>query len=417
MGFTAFSNPDKFLESGTGAPTPAPSTPAPTQISTPETPPKPATPAPAPSVTKPPTTAGAGKCGTGTLPIKEDIVQTCTKAQYDAILMEYMDMQDYETVSQCMSLNEAEQNTLLVSLTNKLYKMIIDKIDDIEFGDIEKTKGDISKFHKYKQLRECIEVLKDIFIQYHEKITCVQEIDNALSNLENNKDLFMASYAGDIALGKMLYNNAALGVINALGFMIAVCIEYVKSPKKEGLEIVLNKTGIARVKDYIVYENLVKFNTACKDGSLEKAIRPLIKHRVKNFADGVSAVLFAVHATIAIGVIITVIIPLIRELVYFFFALRTRMSTYLDIQADLIEMNADELKSNANIKTVGDKDSVIKRQMRIARTFHDLAEKIRVDTKGAEVAATRDIKADQKKYKLDDVNANPANDGVAEPMF
>lgn len=404
MGFTTYSNPDKFLgECGTGAPTPAPSTPA-------------------PSTSTPPVNSGAGKstppapaAQKSAVPVKE-MVQTCTQAQYDAILMEYMDMQDYNTVSQCLSLNEAEQNTLLVSLTNKLYQMIIGKIDDIEYGDIEKTKGDVSKFHKYKQLRECIETLNDIFVQYHEKTTCVQEIDNALSNLENNKDLFMASYAGDIALGKMLYNNALLGVINGLGFMIAVCIEYVKSPKKEGLEIVLNKTGIAKVKDYIVYENLVKFNASCKDGSMEKAIRPLIKHRVKNF--GVGTVLFALHAVLAIGVIVTVVIPLIRELVYFFYALRTRTSTYLDIQADLLEMNADELKNNANIQTVGNKESVIKRQMRIARTFHELAEKIRVDTKGAEVAATRDLKADQKKYKLDDVNANPANVGsVDEPMF
>ena len=58
-----------------------------------------------------------------------------------------MDLTDKKTIQECTRLveqesnpiNEAEQNTVILSLTGKLYKMIVDKADDIDFGQIPKT--------------------------------------------------------------------------------------------------------------------------------------------------------------------------------------------------------------------------------------------------------------------------------------
>lgn len=329
-------------------------------------------------------------------------------ALYKKILMENMDMGHIPTVQHMVSLNEAEQNTFLVSLTNRLYQLIVNKIDDIDFGEIPSTKGNIRKMSKYNQIRECIEVLNNIFVQYKENTEPVQQIDNALSNLENNADLFIASYSEDIKLGQMIYETTALGIIEALGFMIATCIEYVKDPKKQGLSIVLNKTGVMKVKSHLLYENLIKFNEACKNNDLEKALQPLIKNKIKNF-DAVTIGIAAIHIIAAIYVIIAAIIPFLKQMVYFFYATRVRMSSYLDAQADLLEMNAQELKNNPNIKTVDDKNTVIARQLRIARVFHSTADKIAIDSKTAEITATKDLKADNQKYKMDEINTNPAN--------
>lgn len=339
--------------------------------------------------------------------------QAVTKARYDKIIMEYMDTTDPVTVRQAMSLNEAEQNTLLASLTNKLYQMIIGKVSSIDYGDIPNTAGNIRKLPKYKQMRECIEVLHDIFIQYKENTEPVDVLDNAISNLENYSDLFMASYGGEIELGKMVYENATLGVVCSIGYMISVCIEYVKDPKKQGLTIVLKKTGIAKVKEHLVYENVKKFNEACSNGDLEKALRPLIKDKIKNFSP-----VALVHGALAIGVIAIAILPFLKQLTYFFYSTRVRVSSYFDAQADLLEMNASELKSNKVITTVSDKNTVISRQLKIAELFHKVADKISIDTKQAEIKATNDLKSDNQKFKMDQVESNPANIGaVSEPLF
>ena len=334
------------------------------------------------------------------------------KDRYNSIIAEYMDMSDLTTVQQAMSLNEAEQNTLLVSLTNKLYQMIVGKVSDIDYGDIPDTKGNIRRLPKYKQMRECIEILHDIFVQYKEDTKPVDVLDNALSNLENYSDIFVASYNGDIDFGIMTYENVALGVVQAIGFMIAVCIEYVKDPKKVGLQKVLNKTGISKVKDHLVYENLVKFNEACKNGELEKGLRPLIKDKVKNLFG-----LTFIHGALAIPVIIAALIPFLKHLTYFFYSSRVRFSTYLDAQADLLEMNAAELKSNEALITNDKKDKVIARQLKIAKLFHSVSNKIAIDSKESEVKATRDLKEDSRKLKMDEVESNPANVTNSGPLF
>lgn len=335
------------------------------------------------------------------------------KSIYEQVVFNCMDMGDYETVQGLSNLDEAEQNTLLLSLTNKLYKMIVGKIEDIDFGDIPNTKGNIYKLPKYKQLRDCVEVMHDIFVQYKEDTAPIDEIDHAISNLENNRDLFIASFAGKIEVGQMIYNTVALGIVQSISFMIAVTIEYVKDPKAKGLKIVVDKTGMAKVKDHLVYQSICKFNEACQRGEIEKVLRQLIKKRVKNFL-GVGELIGLTVLVITVAIFASAIIGWLRDLVYFFYAARVRASSYFDLQANLLEMNAKDLKEG-DYETVGDKDKVIRRQLAIARMFTKLADKIAIEGKESEIKASKDIKSDKAEYKLDDVNTNPAVGD--EPLF
>ena len=427
--FKKVSNPDIFIDnpltetftppSSSSSSSPSPSTASISPKTTPATPSTPNNSSSTAPVNNGMSKCGTGKCGCGKTSIKEySIPNPSLHREYiNKIIMEHMDITDPTTITQVTSLNEAEQNTFLVSLTTKLYNFIVGKIDDIDFGMIPATKGDIRKLDKYKQIRECVELLNDIFVQYKEDTKPVQVIDNAISNLENNSHLFMSGYAGDISLVKMVYETTTLGIINALGFMISVCIEYVKTPKKEGLSIVLNKTGIRKVKDHIMYESLIKFNDACKNGDLERGLNPLIKEKVKDFVETGLAFLWSARTIIALGVLVASIIPFLKQMVYFFYASRVRMSSYLDAQADLLEMNANELNNNASIQTVGDKNRVIARQLKIAKLFHATANKIAIEDRNAENKATADLKEDNRKYKMDEVNSNPANSTVDGPLF
>ncbi len=347
-------------------------------------------------------------------PNKRAVGEEVMTKEFKQIVSEYMDITDYKTNTRLYNLDEAEQNTVLLSLTNKLYQMIVAKIDDVEKGDIPKSRGDITRLPKYAQLKECAKTLTDIFEQYKEDTTPVKVIENAIDNLEDNSDVFVQSYMAKVDFGIMLYESVTLAVIGSLSYMIACCIEYVKDPKNDGLTIVMDKTGVAKVKEHLLYENLVKFNEACRTNDVENAIHPLIKNRTQNLF-GVGGLVLVKGVLIAVPVIIA-LIPLIKDLVYYFFAARQRVSVYFDIQADLLEMNANELKDNPNITTDADKKSVIRKQLQVARTFRQVADKLAVEAKTAENKADKEIKKDNKKYRIDDVETNPSevSDG---PLF
>lgn len=333
---------------------------------------------------------------------------------YMEAITEYMDWHDRNTNEILLSLDEEGQNSLLVSLTNKLYKMMMAKVDDIDYGDIPGTRGDITRLPKYYEMKECLKVLNDIFEQYHENTKPVKEIENAISYVEGYHDIFTASYAGQIDLGIAMYNNITLAIISSISYMIAVCIEYIKSPKREGMEIVLDRAGITKVKESLLYENLIKFNNAARKGDIENAIRPLIKSKAKNFAVTLSGIAMGVGVVISVTGLILACISMLRDIVYYFYATRARISQYFDIQADLLEMNANELKDNRDIKTIDDKQSVIRRQIAIARNFRKIADFLAVNANKSEREATNDIKKDSKQYKIDDIETDPNGDG---PLF
>ena len=75
-----------------------------------------------------------------------------------------MDLTDKKTIQECTRIveqksnpiNEAEQNTVILSLTSRLYKMIVDKADDIDFGQIPNTNGDVTKLKEYPQINYAV---------------------------------------------------------------------------------------------------------------------------------------------------------------------------------------------------------------------------------------------------------------------
>ena len=143
----------------------------------------------------------------------------------------------------------------------------------------------------------------------------------------------------------------------------------------------------------------------------------MIKNRIKSFAGTMGVIWLGIKTAAVLGALVVAVIPLIRDLVYFAYATRARMSTYLDIQADFLEMNATELQDNPDIKTEDDKKKVINRQLAVARMFHKLANTISVEAKDAEIKATKNIKDDTKKYRIDEVNTDPSSSEADGPLF
>ena len=321
---------------------------------------------------------------------------------------EYFDLSDNATRKAL--LNEASANSVLTSLTNRLYNHIVQKTTSIDYGFIPETKGDITKLTMYEDLKDVCEIIKGIVKEYGEKSGPIDTITLAMANVETRKDLFMRAYRADCELPVMLYENVVLGIISATSYLIAGCIELIKAPSDETYKMQLDKLAYSKSRDHLLFTTLDKFNKACEKGDVDKACNEIIGQRVRKFT-GVAAGIVA-GTIIGIAVIMG-IVPVMRELVYVFYYSRTRIADYFNIQADLLQMNAYNVEANGAINAEQRKD-IAKKQRAIADDFRGIANKIQIDSKQSEVKASHEIQSNTRKYKVDDITNEDIEDDGGE---
>ena len=312
---------------------------------------------------------------------------------------EHLDLSDSLTRKAIRCMNEADQHSVLTALTSKLYDNIITKVDDIDYGDIPMSKGDITKLANYEKLRECIELLRGILVEFKQDTTPVDIIAEALANIETRKDLFGRAYKLDVELPIIMYNNTVLTLIDSVSYMIATSIEFMKTPNRDSFQITLDKVAYAKTKHNMLYSNLKKFNKSCKSGDFDKAMEHVLQNRVKKLSESAAAVMGTFAAIGSAILLILNIIPILREMVFFFYYTRMRVSDFFDIQADLLQMNAYNVENNST-KDDEQKERIVSKQLKIVELFRKMANKISINSKKAEVDATKEITNSNKKMKL-----------------
>ena len=330
---------------------------------------------------------------------------------YNKAIMEHFDMLDVKTRRTLLSMNEAGQNTVLMNLTSRLYDKIVEKCDDIDYGEIPKTKGDIRKLPKYDSMKECISLMHDILKEYNQDTGPVDELSVAFANIESRKDLFERAYRYNAELPIAMYCNVVLGIITGIGYMIATCIEFIKDPGAENFRISLDKMAYAKTKDHLIYNTLKSFNKSCASKEFDRAMEAILKASTKNFAAG------AILGGIAISVlgIILVLIPVLRELIFMFYYLRVKISDFFDIQADLLQMNAYAIEAN-NTLSPTERKKVMAKQLKYVDQFRKISNSVAIEMKKAEVAADKDKRTDDEtKMLIDDIGG--IDSGAKSALF
>lgn len=320
-------------------------------------------------------------------------------AEFNEATRQYFDIKDTETRKVLLAVNEDDQNRILAALTSKLYDQIIDKVDEIDFGDIPRTKGDITKLPNYDKLVGCIDILKGILKEYKQKTEPVDTLEKAVKNIKERKDLFERAYRYNSEMPILVYSTMTLAVVSGVSYLIATCIEFVKQPAND-FAVSLDVTAYRKSKDALMFNNLEKFNKICDNGQLDKVMDGIIRNHMKNFT-GAEIGLFT-GAVLAAGLVLG-IIPVLRELVYFFYYSRTRVADYFEIQANLLIMNAHNLEVGKNIKSQEDKERVASRQLKIADLFKRIANFIAINVKDSETKTAKEIANNTKKYKTNEL--------------
>lgn len=320
--------------------------------------------------------------------------------EYQDIIKEHFDITDSTTRKVLINIDENDQTQVLAALTSKLYDHIINKIDDIDYGDIPNSKGDVTKIGNYEELVDSLDVMKSLLAEYGQRHNPVDIVLEALDNIRSRRDLFEKAFKLNIELPMVMYSTMVLAVIQADSYLISTCIEFIKSPNTGEYEVMVDKMGLNRTRDNLVLKNLEKFNKSCKKGEFDKSMEYIITSAAKGLV-GDTAVM-GLAAVTCLTLLATNIIPLLRELVFFFFYTRTKIADYFSIQAELLKVNAQSIESDPRFKAKERKE-ISRKQYSIANNFDKIANKVAIDTKQSENKATKDISAPTKKYKTDEL--------------
>ena len=372
---------------------------------------------------------------------------------FNQIMREYMDYSNMDTVH-AIAEASSNQNQMLVALTSKLYDMITAKADKVDFSTISRSRGDITKIEKYDQLVECIDVIRNIVVAYKEDTHPVDVVSMALENLKSRTNMFKRAFVIGSPVPIMTYNNIGMAVVYSVSFLISTCIEYIKEPGAETFRMALDTVAYNKTDSNLLFNNLESFNESCKSGDFDKAIEVVLNQsKVKRESAeievkpdspfltpeqiqngvvvhddkddcgdqtvqeglGTALTIGAVGYGISRGLLFLVkqLIPVLRNITYFWFSSKQKFSDYWAAQADLLEMNAYQLQYNSTMD-LDRKKKIIDKQLKIAAKWRTRANKWSVDYTTSKKNAENISTVEAKKFAISDIDYN-SNEPTIDP--
>ena len=311
-------------------------------------------------------------------------------------------------------LDEAGKDQLIASLTEKLYNKIVEKVPDIDFGSIPKSQGDIRRIENYNSMKECVGIIRDIVKQYGQSTEPLDQIDTAMYNLEQKERLFSRCFVMNVELGVIIYNSMVMAIVRAISLMIATSIEFIKSPTDETFDMSLDKTMYKKTCDTMLFNDIRRFNIACKKGEVDKCLEGLLKNAGARNAVGTIGIVGGIFAGITIiGFaisLIKVLLPLLQDLVYIFYSSKQSLSDFFAIQADLLQANSAQIIYRQDINA-NEKKRIMKKQVDIANKFRKISNTFAIDMTTSEKNAKDLEQAERKKYNVN-TSAEPATDAL-----
>ena len=92
---------------------------------------------------------------------------------------------------------------------------------------------------------------------------------------------------------------------------------------------------------------------------------------------------------------------MMHQLTVFYYHMRVKLSEYLEVEAQIIRLNAEKVKYDRS-KSEDEKKKIADKQRKIADSFSSAAQKIAIKSTKAEKTAGEECK-ENEKYQIDDV--------------
>lgn len=297
------------------------------------------------------------------------------------------------------ALTEAEMNNVQSNMVNKLFVSAIEK-SHIDFDDIPKSKGDITKYTGYKSMVECLELLRNIALKSGHKIEEIDIVEKALDGIVAHRNLFERGIKLNKDYIVLQYNTLVMSCVIATSSLISSYVEFVKHVDKVEFTIINPKSNPGDV----CIKNLAKFNKSVASGDFAKALNGIISSGSEGFT-GATAV--GITVTIITGLIIGV--TFMRDIVFYVYYSRVKLSEYLRTQALFLELNKNNINSQGYKMSAAKKEKVLKNQAKLIDDLKRIANNIDVSDKLATNNMKTEIKKENSGWKLDDIKSQNAS--------
>lgn len=274
------------------------------------------------------------------------------------------------------------------TLVQQLYGTILAR-KDCDFGDIPDSKGDITKCKYMKSTEESLDVLQELMVKNHVPTMDVEEIKLAIANIRKYRGSFELAFQLKQDYLILFYNTIVMATIDATSMLIADYMNYLLGPEQSRYD---SAKPIDKGRGHLSLENLQRFNNEVKVGHFETMVNALLDSQRKNFT-GTGIVITGVVITALVSVV-----PLTRELIYFYYKTRVRLSDYMDMQADFLELN--KLGVQASSKSAKQKADILKKQEKIILKLRRESDKLKINDEDIGVLAKKQVADDNRGFSL-----------------
>ena len=418
--------------------------------------------------------------------------------EYNKIIREHFDISDDATRKCIVALEDGEETQLLSALSSALYDKIVEKVDQIDFGTIPISRGDITKVDGFENTIDCLNIIRSIVMEYKQDPAIVDIVLTAIENIKARKGTFAKAYSLNVEFPMVLYNLITLAIENSVSFLIAVCIQYIKDPDTQTTEAALDKVAYNNTKDNLLFTQLNNFNKACATGDIDVALKEVMKNGGKiseslynnedptdagtieygnpicpkcgsnpcvcklnspfqtfdneedNCPDceedhtelppadsiasneepvsefGIGTAIGITGAIAGAGflglkaakALVSIIIPALRSIAYFFVNSVVKFSDCLAVQSQFIEANAYKLQFSDNSKLDDKKKAkVVQKQLKVAKALKSIANKFAINDKTATKKAKDLQKREEKQLKIEDIKDELPSDIYAKSVL
>jgi len=299
--------------------------------------------------------------------------------------------------NQIFALTEADSAVINNTMIANLYKSAIDK-SHVDFDNIPDSKGDITKYTGYVPMMKTISLLKEIAVKSNIKIPELATVEQAISNITVYKDLFEKGFRLEKEFIILQYNVLVAACVESISTIISSYVDYVKRVDKVEFTVIKG----SKLSGWLCISNLERFNISVKNGDFAKVLNTVINSGKQGFV-GVDDII--IPALIIGGVMI--LVPLIRELIFYFFYARMKISDYLKQQAAFLELN----RINVEVSNLpaNKKKEILKKQSETINTLNSLSDKIKVNHTMAQSKAVEALKTENKNWTFDSVQSQAAS--------
>ena len=182
-----------------------------------------------------------------------------------------------------------------------------------------------------------------------------------------------------------------MAIVDATSMLCTANMDYLVGPDQERFS---PSNRFDKGRGNVALECLKQFNQFCKNGQMDDALDYVIREQKSGFI-GTGAIAITVGAIAAL----VAVVPLTRQLIYWYYRNKISIAEYLEVQAQFLEMHKLAVE-NSKARSSSEKRAIIKKQERVILKLHRAADKLSIKSSEQEDFMKKELKKDNSLFTL-----------------